>query len=130
MEGVVFALKDSLEIVAQLGVDCRKIIASGGGAKSDVWLQIQADIFEREVYKSASDEQASLGAAITAAVGTGYFENFETACEQCVNQPQKVFYPKHENVAIYHKAYPIFRDIYTHNQEIFAQIASTLSKLD
>ena len=130
MEGVVFALKDSLEILGQLGVDCRKIVASGGGAKSDVWLQIQADIFEREVYKSASEEQASLGAAITAAVGTGYFENFETACEHCVSQPQKVFYPRAENVEIYHRAYPIFRDIYTKNRVIFAQIASMLSKLD
>ncbi len=124
MEGVVFALRDSLEILLELGADCKKIIASGGGARSDVWLQIQADIFEREIYRSTSEEQASLGAAITAAVRTGYFANFEAACAVCVKQSQEVFYPKPENVRIYRQEYPIFRNIYTQNEAIFSQIDS------
>ena len=122
MEGVAFALKDCLSLLTGLGTRCDRIIAAGGGARSDVWLQIQADIFERDVYRSASVEQACLGAAITAAVGVGEFEDFETACARCVGAPVEVFHPMEKNASVYRKSYPVFQDIYRRNRDIFARI--------
>ena len=58
MEGVVFSLRDCLELYEQLGQSCRRVIASGGGARSAPWLQMQADIFGKEVYTSKMLEQA------------------------------------------------------------------------
>ena len=123
MEGVAFALNDCLNVLLEIGAKCDRIIAAGGGARSDEWLQIQADIFERDVYRSSSIEQACLGAAITAAVGAGYFSDFESACSECVKEPSKVFHPKYENVSVYKKAYPVFRDIYQQNKDIFKRIS-------
>ena len=122
MEGVAYALRDCLEVLLEAGAPCERIVAAGGGARSDVWLQIQADIFERDVYRSASLEQACLGAAITAAVGAGEYPDFETACDRCVDAPKEVFHPVGANVSVYRAAYPIFRDIYRQNKEIFARI--------
>lgn len=122
MEGVVYALKDCLNVLIEAGARCERIVAAGGGARSDVWLQIQADIFEQDVYRSASKEQACLGAALTAAVGAGAFRDFEEACDRAVDAPTVVFHPEPENVAVYRRAYPIFRDIYVQNREIFARI--------
>lgn len=126
MEGVVFALKDCLNVLLEMGACCDKIIAAGGGARSDVWLQIQADVFQQDVYRSGSKEQACLGAAITAAVGAGMFPDFETACEMCVDPPSTVFHPNAANVAAYQKSYPIFQEIYRQNKAIFAKITDTL----
>ena len=122
MEGVVFALKDCLNVLLEMGVECKRIIAAGGGARSDVWLQMQADIFERPVYRSASDEQACLGAAITAAVGVGKYKDYMEACAACVKEPERAFYPIAENVEVYRKMYPVYRELYRANRHIFSQI--------
>ena len=124
MEGVVFAMKDSLEVLKEMNVPCDYAVAAGGGARSDVWLQMQADIFEMDVYRSATKEQACLGAAITAAVGVGLFNNFEEACDVCVAPALEVFSPLEGNMAIYRQMYPIFKDLYTANSPIFDRISA------
>ena len=106
MEGIVFGLNDGLNVLQEIGIPCKRIVAAGGGARSDVWLQMQADIFEKDVLRSASKEQACLGAAITAAVGAGAFPDYETACAVCVEPSTSVFRPKEENVRIYRQLYP------------------------
>lgn len=122
MEGVAYALKDCMNVLLEVGAKCDRIIAAGGGARSDVWLQIQANIFERDVYRSASVEQACLGAAITAAVAAGEYPDFETACAHCVEPPIEVFHPQAGDMAVYRRMYPIYREIYQQNREIFASI--------
>ena len=71
MEGIIFGLKNSLEIFQDMGVEFQRILASGGGARGRLFRQIQADMFGKEIYTSLIQEQACMGAAITAAVGTG-----------------------------------------------------------
>ena len=122
MEGVAYALKDCLGVLLEVGARCDRIVAAGGGARSSVWLQIQADIFERDVYRSASLEQACLGAAITAAVGAGAYGSIEDACEAIVEKPVEVYHPIEANAAVYRRAYPIFQDIYRQNRGIFTRI--------
>lgn len=66
MEGVTMSLRDSLTIFRELGIKCDTMIASGGGAKSHEWLQMQADIFHKKVIVCEVNEQACLGACILA----------------------------------------------------------------
>lgn len=129
MEGVAYALKDCMNILLEIGAKCDRVIAAGGGARSDVWLQIQADIFERDVYRSASVEQACLGAAITAAVGAGEYPDYETACGICIDRPIAVFHPNEKNAAIYRRMYPIFQEIYMRNKALFAEINKEMRNL-
>ena len=123
MEGIVFALKDGLNVLEEIGIPCKRIVAAGGGARSDVWLQIQADIFEKDVFRSASKEQACLGAAITAAVGAGMYADYMAACASCVVAPRQIFTPREENVRLYRQMYPIFRELYASNKHNFAAIS-------
>ena len=124
MEGIVFGLKDGLNVLEEIGIPCKRIVAAGGGARSDVWLQMQADIFEKDVYRSASKEQACLGAAITAAVGAGEFASYEQACAACVEPSTQIFSPKAENVRLYRQLYPIFRELYAANKRNFESISN------
>lgn len=119
LDGVVFSLRDSLEILSGLGVNSERIIASGGGASSPLWLQIQADVFGREVVTTAEREQAALGAAIMAAVGSGTYPSLEKACAEMVHPGENKAWPKQENVAAYeekyqryHRLYPAVRELY------------------
>ena len=123
MEGVVFALKDCLSIVADLGVPLEKIVAAGGGARSDIWLQMQADIFGRTVYRSASTEQACLGAALTAAIGAGAFSGFEEACRIAVRPSVEAFQPNEKNARAYRDMYDVFRALYPANKPLFSRLS-------
>ncbi|MER1999946.1 MAG: xylulokinase, partial [Lysinibacillus sp.] len=111
MEGIVFSLRDSLEIIRQSGKDIQEIISIGGGAKNDSWLQMQADIFNATVYKLKSEQGPSLGACIIAAVGAGLFENFDQAVAQCVQLGDK-FEPIEQHVKMYEELYDVYRQVY------------------
>lgn len=119
MEGIVYSMKESYSIFESLGIKAERIIASGGGAKSKVFLQIQADMYNAPIYTNRQKEQASLGAAITAAVGCGYFKNYEEACEHMVHLGEEVIEPIKENVAIYNEGFERFKEIYKSNKHIF-----------
>ena len=119
MEGVCYSLKDCMGLLTGMGIRCDRVIASGGGANSALWLQMQADILERAITRSNVTEQACLGAAITAGVGSGVYSGFREACERLVRFDEKAYLPLPENVEIYRKYYHVFRDLYTHNRESF-----------
>src|SRR6201997_4975827 len=69
MEGVAFSLKDTLTIFAELGVPVRAIRLGGGGARSPLWRQIQADAYAQSVEVVAAEEGTAYGAALLAGVG-------------------------------------------------------------
>ena len=80
MEGVTFALRDSLELMRRLGVNADASVAVGGGARSQVWRQMQADVLGVPVVRVGPSGGAPYGAAILAAVGGGEFASVEEAC--------------------------------------------------
>ena len=84
MEGVSFVLRKNCEHIARLGVELTSIVATGGGAKSAVWCQMQADITGLPVCIPKEKEAACLGAAMIAAVGAGKFADFSQAVAVCV----------------------------------------------
>jgi xylulokinase len=73
MEGVTFALRQALEACESVSVPASTIVAAGGGASSDFWLQMIADVLNRPVSRSRQREQAGLGAGLLAGVGTGIY---------------------------------------------------------
>jgi xylulokinase len=92
MEGVCYQMRWNMEILQQIGIPMERIFAVGGGAKSDAWLQLKADIFQRPVV--AVPGEASLrGAAICAAVGVGAYNNWQEAISAMVI-PGRVFEPR------------------------------------
>ncbi|MEG2383523.1 MAG: xylulokinase [Oscillospiraceae bacterium] len=116
MEGVTFSLKDSLTIFDEMGIEYKNIIASGGGARSNEWLQIQADVFNRNVRVCVMEEQACLGACILAGVGSGILESVSSAANYFVKFREEIFTPNSENVKIYEEQYELFRNLYAVNK--------------
>ena len=119
MEGIIFGLKNSLEIFQDMGVGFQRILASGGGARGRLFRQIQADMFGKEIYTSLIQEQACMGAAITAAVGTGGYASFEEACGWIVRLSSDVAAPDPENQKVYEERYQIYKELYPRNKDLF-----------
>jgi len=126
MEGVVFALRDCLEVFKELGINMEQVIASGGGAKSRVWRQIQADIFNKEISMTQSSEPAAMGAAILAGVGVGIYKDVEDGCRKAVKLKEEKTKPIPENVDIYNKQYEIYKSLYQDLKENFKRVKETV----
>lgn len=119
MEGVAFSLRDCLEIFLSLGLSCDKIVAAGGGAASPFWLQLQADIYGRDVYRSAVKEQACYGAAFTAGVGCGVYADYGEPCAAFVKYDQTVYTPSPKRQKLYDEYYKVFSSLYHANKATF-----------
>jgi xylulokinase len=111
MEGVVFALRDGLEIMRGLGVPADEIRATGGGGKSPLWLQLQADIYGAPVATLAAEEGPAYGAALLAGVGAGVFTDVGAAVAACV-RVAGVTEPNPANSAAYADAYAAYDKVY------------------
>jgi len=84
LEGVAFSLRDTFEIFREMNVPVESIRLGGGGARSPLWRQIQADIYGRDVGILEAEEGAAFGAALLAGVGTGLWPSVDAACSQTV----------------------------------------------
>lgn len=84
LEGVAFAMRDSLEIMHEMGVAITQVRASGGGARSALWRQIQADINKTPLVTTNIDEGPAYGAALLATVATGLYKSVEEACDAII----------------------------------------------
>jgi len=111
MEGVAFSLRDSFTIFREMNVPVQRIRLGGGGARSPLWRQIQADVYGHEVEIVAAEEGAAYGAAILAGVGAGAWASVDEACDAVVRTAQRVP-AKPPNVAALGQAYQSYRRIY------------------
>ncbi len=84
LEGVAFSLRDSLTIFDEMGVPATRIRLGGGGARSPLWRQIQADAYRQPVDVLAAEEGAAYGAALLAGVGAGVWGSVDEACGAAV----------------------------------------------
>jgi xylulokinase len=101
MEGVVFSLADGLELMRDLGANFDQVIASGGGTKHPLWLQLQADVFGIPVRTTQTPEAAAFGAALIAGVGVGVYEDVFAACDRCVKWSEEVVSPREAMTQLY-----------------------------
>jgi xylulokinase len=111
LEGVAFSLRDSFTLFAEMGVPVRNIRLGGGGARSPLWRQIQADVYGREVEVLEAEEGAAYGAAILAGVGAGVWSSVDTACSEVVRVAQRVA-PQPAVVERMNASYAAYRRIY------------------
>jgi len=126
MEGVVFALKESLEIFKGLGIEITSVTAWGGGARNKLWRQIQADVFNLPILISPTQEGSAYGAAITAAVSIGIFSSIKEACREWIIIKEKIL-PNPKNVAVYNKAYLIYQDLYPKLKDDFHALSELVT---
>ena len=113
MEGVTFSLRDGIEIMRELGVPTTDVRATGGGGKSPLWRQMQADIYNAPVSTLAAEEGPAYGAALLAGVGTGHFADVNDAVTRCVRVVATI-QPDPAMVAKYNQIYAIYRSMYSH----------------
>lgn len=118
MEGVTFALRDSMEILIQTGNSCQKVISSSGGALSPVWLQMQADIFNKEIQVCDVSEQACLGACMLAGVSAGVFKSLEEAGGRFVTMKKKTYQPDRDSAALYDKTFYTYQKLYQQTKNL------------
>ena len=117
LEGVAYGLRDSLELLQRLGIEIRHVRASGGGAKSDFWLQILANVIGKEVIKNRSDGGAASGAALIAGVGAGVFADFDAACAG-LQMDREAILPNQDRL-VYDDFYQLYRSLYDPLKPLF-----------
>jgi xylulokinase len=111
LEGVAFSLRDTFTIFRELGVPVKSIRLGGGGARSSLWQQIQADIYGMPVDLVVAEEGAAYGAALLAGVGAGVWRSVEAACETAVHVAKRVE-PIGKNLELMNRRYEEYRKLY------------------
>lgn len=104
LEAIAFALRDNLNLLAETGVHCDEVVALGGAARSRLWLQIKADVLQRNIKVMRCDEATSLGTAVLAAVGIGAFGNIAEAVKAMVH-PATTIAPNAELRSVYDEVF-------------------------
>lgn len=118
LEGVIFALRDSLEVARSLGIKIERTKICGGGAKSSLWKKMVANILNLKVEVIESEQGPALGGAILAAVGCGEYEDVESAVGQFVTVVETIE-PEQELVEKYEERYQKFKQIYPALKPVF-----------
>jgi len=119
LEGVAFSLRDTFTLFREMNVPVTSIRLGGGGARSPLWRQIQADVYGHAVEIVEAEEGAAYGAALLAGVGAGLWPTVEAACAATVRVATRVN-PQPAAVAILNASYSAFRRIYPATKGIFA----------
>lgn len=121
LEGVAYGLRDSLELMRALGLQIHQVRASGGGARSALWRQILADVFDSEIALVNITEGAAYGAALLAGVGVGVYTNVEDACAQTIRITDSV--KQGGDVRVYDDYYQVYRALYPALKDSFKRVS-------
>ena len=121
LEGVAFAIRDSVEIARGLGVELRKSMVCGGGSKSRLWMEMLANVCNLTLEMPETEQGPGYGGAILAAVAAGVFPSVGAACEQLVHVRGTVE-PKPELVSAYEARYQVWRGLYPALKSSFKQM--------
>ncbi|MEM1068189.1 MAG: xylulokinase [Planctomycetota bacterium] len=122
MEGITFALRDSLEIIQSLEVPVRQIRASGGGSKNPMWRQMQADVFGKKITTLQVEQGPACGVALLAAVGDGAYRSIESACKATIQVADETP-AERAAVKTYNRLFPIYRDLYGQLKDSMSALA-------
>lgn len=125
MEGVVYSLTDCMEIIRGMGVETSEVRASGGGGKSRLWRQMQADMFGTGITTVSSSEGPALGVALLAGVGTGVYGSVAEACDAAIKLKTRQE-PDMEMNRKYMKFYKLYKQLYGSLNQDFKELAGLL----
>jgi xylulokinase len=126
MEGVAFSLRDTFTIFDEMRVPVLNVRLGGGGARSELWRQIQADVYGRDVEIVEAEEGAAYGAAILAGVGVKMWPSVDAACDSVVRVAKRVK-PITKDVAAMNQAYAAYRRLYPALRNVFVQADGTIA---
>jgi xylulokinase len=121
LEGLTFELRLNLDLLRLAGIPINELHAVGGGARSDLWLQLKADICQTSLRVSHVTEAACLGAALLAGVGAGVYPDFSEAVQQTVCYQRQIV-PQPVIMAEYNQRFSNYRQLYLLLRPIFAGI--------
>ena len=125
MEGVVHAFADMHALMRPMGIDGRVIKASGGGARSALWRQIQADMFGCDVVTTeGAAEGAAFGAALVAGLAVGVWPDATTAAQNCRALTRER--PDPAMAAVHARAHAIYRQLYPALSDSFAALGDAI----
>jgi xylulokinase len=123
LEGATFAMRDSLELIRDMGVALEQVRLSGGGGRNALWRQIQADIYGCDVHTLNSTEGPAFGVALLAQVGTGGFATVPEACDATIRTVESTHVdPKVKTY--YDRAYHVYRQLYMDLRGSFKAISA------
>lgn len=111
MEGVALSLRHNLEVAREAGAEAKVLRAMGGSANSLLWTQIKADITGKPIVVPASDTATTLGAAMLAGVGTGFYKDYEETVKLTVSETRR-HEPNEANRAVYDRTYETYLRLY------------------
>jgi xylulokinase len=111
LEGVAYGLRDSLELLRELGVEAEVGRVSGGGTRSRLWLKIAASVLGLPLERTSADEGAAYGAALLGGVAQGVFADAHEAVDACVRVSDRVE-PEPAWQATYEGGYARYRELY------------------
>jgi len=126
LEGVSFGLRDALELMRDLGVTATQVRASGGGARSSLWRQILADVFDAEIVTVNATEGAAYGAALLAGVGAGVYRDVPSACDALIQTTSRTTTSAARDV--YAEYYPRYRALYPALKNEFEATARVVAR--
>lgn len=121
LEGVAFAIRDSVEVAKSLGISVTSSMICGGGAKSPLWKRIMANVLNIPLNSPASEQGPGMGGAMLAMVACGEYATVQDACNAMVSVASTVE-PEPELAALYEKRYQQFRQIYPACKNLFAEL--------
>ncbi len=117
LEGVSYEIRTNLNVMRELGLPTSEMRVTGGAARSEVWMQIQADVLGIPVIRTEMEEATALGAAILACKGVGIFSSVAEAADRMV-RPRTPLRPNPENRAIYDEGFKRYTKLYESTSEI------------
>jgi xylulokinase len=126
LEGVAYGLRDSFAIMEGMHLPIRQVRASGGGARSPFWRQIQADVTGHTHVTINVDEGPALGVALLAGVGTGVYPSVAAAC-RAVIQVADSTEARTVNHDAYDRFHKVYQALYAHLKDDFAEVARIVS---
>ncbi len=126
LEGVSFGLYDSLAMIRALGINSHEIVLTGGGARSELWRQIIADVFNVPVVTTSSDEGAAIGAALLAGMGIKLYETPQEAVSRTISRNNRV--TPSVNTQVYREYYQRYKSLYQSLIGEFREIGNLVQK--
>ncbi|HSS93071.1 MAG TPA: xylulokinase [Candidatus Dormibacteraeota bacterium] len=123
MEGVTYSLKDCLDLMTELGLTAKEVRATGGGARSPFWRQLQADVFGLPIHRTSAEEGPAFGAALLAGVAAGAYSDVGAACAVIRMNPD-VHTPDPGRNGIYRRYLVAYRDLYAATAPVMHRLAA------
>jgi len=121
LEAVVFGFRHHVEVFESIDLEVARVLACDGGAASNLWLQILADVLDRPVERLLNHPGSSLGAAFVAGMGTGQLDDWAAIAEFVPSD--RVFEPDAERKMLYDEAFGIYRETYERLKPLYPRLA-------